>query len=120
MKIRFLFLLGLVSGWPYISYAEICNDLSQCLGSCFSGYCCEAGYTGTILSCPDGWSLTTNTSGVQTCSRTAAAESDERGEYNQYYSSCAPTENTGECYIRRSTTSGTSAMCTMCRQVSGN
>lgn len=31
MKIRFLFLLGLVSGWPYISYAEICSDLSQCL-----------------------------------------------------------------------------------------
>lgn len=31
MKIRFLFLLGLVAGWPYISYAEICSDLSQCL-----------------------------------------------------------------------------------------
>lgn len=96
---------------------SVCDSLSQCLDDCTRGYCCAAGYTGIILSCPDNWNLTTSTSGEKQCSRAATTESSAGGDYIQYYTSCDPTETTGQCYIHLTSVSGPGSVCTMCRQI---
>lgn len=71
--------------------AQQCADYAAL--NCLT-YCCKTGRTGTVTSCPTGW--TADSSG--TCTRNSVSGSDSKGWYTQNYGTCSTKITEYDCY----------------------
>ncbi len=86
----------------------LCQSSANCIANTSFKCCCPTGSTGTLNTCPTGWTYDAFTS---LCERSGTTGSDTKGYYTQSYTTCEPTTVTYDCYSGTNTPSGLSCIC---------